>query len=110
MKKKEFVKNIKRNGLDNLILEKKLVEIKEKYNKLINEKYDLEYQKNILHKKLENAKKKLGRNAFSSSSSLSNRSSKDFKDFQNINHCQKTQKIKKSTFFNKSWKNNLFYK
>ena len=86
---------------DNFILEKKLVEMKEKYNKLINEKYDLDYQKNMLQKKIENAKIKFGRNIFSSSS-LSNRSSKEFKDFKDFKDYQKTQKTKKSSFFNKS--------
>ena len=83
---------------DNFLLEKKLVAIKEKYNKLINERYDLDYQKNIMKKKIANAKNKFGREIFSSSS-LSNRSSKDFKDFKDY---KKTQKNKKSTFYDKS--------
>ena len=94
----------KENKKDNFLLEKKLVAIKEKYNKLINERYDLDYQKNILQKKIESAKVKYGRNIFSSSS-LSNRSSKDYKDFKDLKDYQKAQKTKKSSFYNKSWKN-----
>ena len=90
----------KENKKDNLFLEKKLVEIKEKYNKLINEKYDLEYQKNLLEKKIQKAKNKFGRNIFSSSS-LSNRSSKEFKDLKDFQNSKDSQKIKKSTFYNK---------
>lgn len=44
---------------DNLNLVNKLVEIKEKYNKLINERYDLDYQKNIIQKKIKNIKYKI---------------------------------------------------
>ena len=61
---------------DNLNLVNKLVEIKEKYNKLINERYDLDYQKNIIQKKIKNIKYKIGLNAFSSSS-LSVKTSRD---------------------------------
>ena len=43
----------KENKKDYAILLNKLVEIKEKYNKLINERYDLDYQKNSLQKKLQ---------------------------------------------------------
>ena len=57
-------KDIKNN--DNTILVNKLVEIKEKYNKLINEKYDLDYQLNLIKKKIKYAK--LQRNAISCTS------------------------------------------
>ena len=67
--------DIKNN--DNLILVNKLVEIKEKYNKLINERYDLDYKKNLIQKKIKNIKYKIGRNAFSSSL-LSAKISRDF--------------------------------
>jgi len=47
------------------MLVNKLVEMKEKYNKLINERYDLEYKKNKLIKKIENTKIKSERRTFS---------------------------------------------
>ena len=58
----------KENKKDYTILVNKLVEIKEKYNKLINERYDLDYKKNSIQKKITNIKYQIGRNAFSSSS------------------------------------------
>lgn len=53
--------NINNNKI-NLNLVNKLVEMKEKYNKLINERYDLEYKKNKLMKKIEITKIKSDRN------------------------------------------------
>ena len=50
---------------NNFILVNKLVEMKEKYNKLINERFDLEYKKNILEKKIENKNIKSERRNFS---------------------------------------------
>ena len=58
----------KENKKDYTFLVNKLVEIKEKYNKLINERYDLDYKKNSIQKKITNIKYQIGRNAFSSSS------------------------------------------
>lgn len=83
----------KENKKDNFILEKKLVEVKEKYNKLINERYDLDYQKNLLEKKIDNAK--FRRNIFSSTSLP-----KGSQNFNNYKNYQKNKKIK-SSFFNK---------
>ena len=59
---------------NNLILVNKLVEMKEKYNKLINERYDLEYKKNIILKKIEKTKIKSERRAFSPNPSKMNKS------------------------------------
>ena len=46
-----------KNAKTNLI--NKLVNIKEKYNKLINEKYELEYQAKKMEKKIQNIKEKI---------------------------------------------------
>lgn len=67
---------------DNIILEKRLVEIKEKYNRLINERFDLDYKKNIIEKNITNIKYKIGRNAFSCSS-LSIKKDRNFHKEQN---------------------------
>ena len=45
---------IKNNS--NYLLLNKLVDLKEKYNKLINEKYELDYQQNLIIKKIKNIK------------------------------------------------------
>ena len=46
-----------KNAKVNLI--NKLVEIKEKYNKLINEKYELEYRVKKMEKKIKSIKEKI---------------------------------------------------
>ena len=70
---------------DNLMLVNKLVVLKEKYNKLMNEKYDLDYKKKTLQKKIINLKYSIGKNGFSSSS-LSIKSKKNFKSQDKINN------------------------
>ena len=80
-------KEIKNN--DNYILVNKLVGLKEKYNKLINEKYDLDYQKKILQKKISNIKNKIV-NTTITTTTLS---------IKSTNH--KSENKKKSYFFNK---------
>ena len=80
-------KDIKNN--DNYILVNKLVGLKEKYNKLINEKYDLDYQKKILQKKISNIKNKIV-NTTITTTTLS---------IKSTNH--KSENKKKSYFFNK---------
>ena len=59
-------KEIKNN--DNIILVNKLVELKEKYNRLINEKYDLDYKKKQIQKKITNIKYTIEKNQFTSAS------------------------------------------
>lgn len=88
-KEKEKEKETKSN--DTLILINKLVELKEKYNKLMNERFEYDAQKNSLKKKITKAKDKIGRNAYSSSS-LS------IKNAKNINKIQN----EKFSYFNKN--------
>lgn len=64
------------NNKSNLILVNKLVEMKEKYNKLINERYDLEYKKSKLMKKIENSKIKSERRGFSLSPTKESKSTR----------------------------------
>lgn len=54
-------KNLKNNKV---ILVNKLVEIKEKYNKLMNERYELEYKKNKIKNKIENIKDTIKMNTY----------------------------------------------
>ena len=56
-------KEIKNN--DNINLVNKLVELKEKYNKLMNERYDLDYEKKEIQKKITNLKNIIGKKVFS---------------------------------------------
>ena len=74
----------KGNKKDYKHLVNKLVEIKEKYNKLINERYDLDYQIKSIQKKITNIKCQMDRNAFSSSS-LSVKNSKFIHKSKNKN-------------------------
>ena len=53
---------------DNTFLVNKLVDLKEKYNKLMNERYDLDYKKKAIQKKITNLKNTIGKNVVSSSS------------------------------------------
>ena len=71
---------------DNIILERKLVEIKEKYNKLINERFDLDYQQTIIEKKITNIKYKMERNAFSCSSLSIKKGKKFYKEKNKKNY------------------------
>lgn len=91
---KEKEKETKNNKT--IILINKLVELKEKYNKLMNERFEYDAQKNLLKKKISKTKDKFGRNAYSSSSLT-------IKNSKNINKAQK----EKFSFFNKNKFNNL---
>ena len=69
---------------DNIFLINKLVELKEKYNKLMNERYDLDYKKKTLQKKITNLKNTIGKNVFSSSSlSIKNKKYLKSQDIKN---------------------------
>ena len=56
-KLKKFITTSKKEDKVNLI--NKLVQIKEKYNKLINEKYELDFSKKKIKKKIKEVKSKI---------------------------------------------------
>jgi hypothetical protein len=76
---------------DNLFLINKLVEIKEKYNKLMNERFEFDIHKNSIKKKIMNINMnhKGGRNTCSTATSSS---AKTFKYCHNNNNNNKTTK------------------
>ena len=81
-------KEIKNNN--NLILLNKLIEIKERYNKLIYEKYELDYQKKKREKKITQMKSKIDTNSYFSS----------LLSFKNNHKDDNNKKYKNSNFFN----------